>query len=82
MNKLFAVTFSSLVALSSLAFTLAPEANAFTLTSNCQTKALSSDKSQPELVDSSSETLIAYVWCETNGWLTCCYDQYGNWYCY
>ncbi len=84
MNKLFAVTFSSLVALS-FGLTFMPEANAFTFGSTCQTKAVSSN-TQPTVVDSSSETLIAYdVYCETrtDGYRTvrCCVDSYGNWAC-
>ncbi|MGK7953872.1 MAG: hypothetical protein AB4063_01180 [Crocosphaera sp.] len=80
MNKLFTVTFSSLVALGvGLAFM--PGANAFTLSPTCQTKAVSSN-TQSKVVDVSSETLIAYgVYCETRGSATCCVDSYGYWVC-
>lgn len=81
MNKLFAVTFSSLVALGfGLAFM--PNANAFALNPTCQTKAVSSN-TQSTVVVPSSETLIAYaVTCDSNGWVTCCIDEYGNRTCW
>lgn len=90
MKKLFVTTMSSVLTLSSLVLTIAPQANALNSASQGQTPFTTEttfpSEPQPILSESSSEKLMAYaMYCETrtNGYVTmsCCVDEYGNWAC-